>query len=111
MFDRLSSVEKRFEDVSEKLYEPDVVSDQQEYTKLMKEHKSLLPIVEKYREYTAAKTTAEEAKALLLRLGSKRFGVPDASSQAALTAVTSLEALEQLADRLLEVESWQELLA
>jgi hypothetical protein len=53
----------------------------------------------------------EEARALVLRLGSKRFGAPDAQSQMALEAVTTLEALERLADRLLEVESWPELLA
>jgi predicted transposase YdaD len=52
-----------------------------------------------------------EARALLLKFGGKRFGVPDASTQAALEAITSIEELERLADRLLEVESWQELLA
>ena len=53
----------------------------------------------------------EEAQAMLLRFGSKRFGAPDAQSLIALEAIISLEALEQLADRLLEVESWQELLS
>ncbi len=53
----------------------------------------------------------EEARKLLLRLGGKRFGAPDAQSRTALEAITSLEALEQLAERLLEAESWQELLA
>ena len=53
----------------------------------------------------------EQTRALLLRLGSKRFGAPDDQSRAVLEAIPSLEALERLADRLLEVESWQELLA
>jgi len=48
---------------------------------------------------------------LLLKFGGKRFGVPDASTQAVLEAITSIEELERLADRLMEVESWQELLA
>ena len=45
----------------------------------------------------------------MLRLGTKRFGVPDATSLAALEAA-ELPRLEALVDRLLEVESWQELL-
>ena len=54
---------------------------------------------------------AEEARNLIIRLGSNRFGPPDASSLAVLEAITSLERLEQMADRLLEVENWNELLS
>jgi len=53
---------------------------------------------------------AEEARSLLMRLGSKRYGTPDAATQSALDAILSLERLELLVERLLEVESWQELL-
>ncbi len=42
-----------------------MVSHVEEYTRLMKESKSLVPVVEKYREYRQAEQTAEEAKALL----------------------------------------------
>ena len=52
-----------------------------------------------------------EAHNLLLRMGNKRFGPPTAAEQAALASIASLEKLEQLAERLLEVENWQELLA
>ena len=65
MFDRLKDVEKRFTEISERLYDPEVVSNQEEYTKLMREVKHLTPVVELYREYTAAKQAEEEAKALL----------------------------------------------
>lgn len=58
-----------------------------------------------------AEGKAEEARGLLLLLGTKRFGLPDAPTQAILEAITSLERLEQLAERLLEVENWQELLS
>jgi predicted transposase YdaD len=51
-----------------------------------------------------------EIRKVLLRQGSKRFGPPDASTQAALESITDLEQLERLSERLLEVESWQELL-
>jgi predicted transposase YdaD len=53
----------------------------------------------------------EEAKAILLRLGRKRFDLPDPASTAALEAITDLDRLERMSERLLEVTSWQELLA
>ena len=65
MFDKLSSVEVRFEEVGNLLMKPETVMDNELYKKLMKEHKQLTPIVEKYREYKAAKTAEEEARMLL----------------------------------------------
>ena len=65
MFDKLKSVEQRFEEIGAQLMDPQIVSDQDAYKKLMKEHKQLSPIVEKFREYTAARQSAEEARSLL----------------------------------------------
>jgi hypothetical protein len=48
---------------------------------------------------------------LLLRLGRQRFGNPDATTEAALTAITDLDRLERLADAILTAKSWSELLA
>lgn len=58
-----------------------------------------------------AEGRAEEARRLILRQGTKRFGAPGANVEAAIAGVGSVEQLEQLAERLLEVESWDELLA
>jgi hypothetical protein len=57
-----------------------------------------------------AKGEVKEARKLVLRLGRKRFGEPDASVQKALRDA-SLDRLEEMADRLLQAETWQELLA
>jgi hypothetical protein len=57
-----------------------------------------------------AKGRSAEAKAILLRLGRKRFGDPDTATVAALEAITDLAYLESLSDRVLDVGSWQELL-
>lgn len=65
MFDKLLGIETRFETVNEQLCDPATVSDQQLYTKLMKELKQLTPIVEKFREYKSYKDTFEESKMLL----------------------------------------------
>jgi predicted transposase YdaD len=54
---------------------------------------------------------AKGAQQILLRQGRKRFGPPDKSIRAALAAIADLGRLEQLSERLLEVASWQDLLA
>lgn len=52
----------------------------------------------------------EEARRLLLRLGRKRLGYPGAAAEAAVHAISNVERLELLIDRITEVASWQDLL-
>ncbi len=72
MFDKLTGIENRFETVNEQLCDPATVSDQQLYTKLMKELKQLTPVVEKFREYKSIKNTFDESKSLLEEGGMDR---------------------------------------
>lgn len=65
MLDKIKSAQLHYEEISRKLSEPDVVSDNELYKSLMKEYKSLTPIVEKYNEYTAADEAQTEARELL----------------------------------------------
>lgn len=65
MFEKLSSVEERYEDIGTRLSDPAVISDNEKYRSLMKEYKNLTPIVEKYREYRKACASHEEAAELL----------------------------------------------
>ena len=51
MTDKLNGIEERYEKINELLCSPDIISNQQEYAKLMKEQKNLTPVVEKFREY------------------------------------------------------------
>jgi peptide chain release factor 1 len=48
---KLETIEKRFEEISEKLGDPAIISDAQTYAKLAKEHSELSEIVEIFREY------------------------------------------------------------
>jgi predicted transposase YdaD len=48
---------------------------------------------------------------VLLRQGRSKFGEPDDATLAALEAITNPERLEALGERLLHVDSWQDLLA
>lgn len=65
MLDKLKKVEEKLEDINEKLCNPDIVSDLEQYRKLMQEAKHLTPVVEKYREYKTVCATLAEAKELL----------------------------------------------
>lgn len=65
MFDKLEQVEKRFEEVNDLVCQPEIISDMEQYTKLMKEIKNLTPVVEKFREYKQAKDAHEEAKMMM----------------------------------------------
>jgi len=69
MFDKLETVVNRFEQIGEELTHPEVVSDNELFRKLMKEHSELSPIVEKYREYTAAKAAEADALEILGEAG------------------------------------------
>ena len=65
MFENLMEAEKHFEEINEMLMDPAVINDNEKYKNLMKEHKNLSPIIEKYREYKAAKENLDQALELL----------------------------------------------
>ena len=65
MLDKLKNIEEKFEEIERKLFDPDVVSDIEQYRKLLKEQKRITPVVEKFREYKKAKEAFDESKALL----------------------------------------------
>jgi peptide chain release factor 1 len=72
MFEKLEKADERFEEITRRLTEPDVLADTQGYAALMRELKTLTPVVEKYREHKAAKKAMEEAKGLLQEGGLDR---------------------------------------
>ncbi len=65
MLNKLKEVEERFDIINSQLYDSQVVCDAEKYGSLMKEMKTLTPIVEKYRELKQAQSDFEEAKELL----------------------------------------------
>ena len=65
MFQKLEDVEKKYIDLTEKISDPEVISRQNEWKVMMKEHSELEPIVEKYREYKKVEKNLEEAKEMM----------------------------------------------
>jgi len=73
MLDKLESIEEKYEDLSHKISDPEVIADQSIWQKLMKEHSSLEPIVGKFREYKSVMKGIEDSKELLLDKSDKDF--------------------------------------
>lgn len=65
MFEKLEAVEKRYEELTKLISDPEVISNQAEWQKLMKEHASIEDVVLKFREYKKVKESMEEAKEMM----------------------------------------------
>ena len=65
MIQRLEDVEKRYEDLTVKISDPEIIAQNKEWQKMMKEHSDLTPIVEKYREYKKTEQTIRDSEEML----------------------------------------------
>ena len=65
MFDKLEDVEKRYDELTKMISDPEVISNQAEWQKLMKEHASIEDVVLKYREYKKTKQEMEDAQEMM----------------------------------------------
>lgn len=65
MIEKVKLMEQRYNELSNKLSEPDVADNQKQFAELMREFKNLTPIVEKLKEYEQAEKSFSEAKELL----------------------------------------------
>ena len=65
MFEKLEAVEKRYEELTQMISDPKVISNHDEWQKLMKEHASIEDIVLKFREYKKQKQAMNEAKEMM----------------------------------------------
>ncbi|MGI8669362.1 MAG: peptide chain release factor 1 [Aridibacter sp.] len=65
MLEKLAQIEENYEELNLQLSQPDVTSDIDAYTKLMKQHKSLGDIVAKYREVKKMQEDLDGAREVL----------------------------------------------
>ena len=65
MFDDLSQVKRRYEELAYRMTTPEAMNNPAAYAAMMREYKELTPLVEAYRSYTALKKEVDEEKALL----------------------------------------------
>ncbi len=65
MIDKLEAISRRFDDVSDKMVSPDLMSDIGAYTRISKEYKSLEKIVKEYKTYKDILGNIESSKDIL----------------------------------------------
>lgn len=65
MFDKLVSIEEKYEELTKQLSDPETLADQQNYTRIAKQHRELEEVVAKYREYKALVRGIGETKEML----------------------------------------------
>ena len=65
MLEKLRQMEENYHAMQEKMMDPAVVGDNQQYAQLMREYKHMQPIIEKYHEYLQAQNDFTEAREIL----------------------------------------------
>ncbi|HBM79777.1 MAG: peptide chain release factor 1 [Clostridiales bacterium] len=65
MLERLDFIEEKYNDLTKKISDPEVIANQQEWQKLMKEHASLEEIVQSYKEYKDVSKEIENDKEII----------------------------------------------
>ena len=65
MIDKLNAIKDRFNQVSEMIVRPEIISDMKKYIKLNKEYKDLKPIVTKINQYLNLLKNIDEADEIL----------------------------------------------
>ncbi len=65
MKDKIRIIKQRFDEVSDLIIQPDIVTDQKRYVKINKEYKDLKTIVDKGDEYLETYSNLEEAKEII----------------------------------------------
>jgi peptide chain release factor 1 len=65
MFERLEQIANRYEELGQQMAEPEIMSDQQKYQKIAKQHRDLESIVNAFHKYRAMTEGVAEARAML----------------------------------------------
>jgi peptide chain release factor 1 len=92
MLDRLQIVKQRFDEISDLIIQPDVISDQKRYVQLNQEYKTLKALSEKRDEYVMIIANIEEANEIIAD-----------NSDADMTEMAKMQ-LEEAKERLPELE-------
>ncbi len=73
MYNKLDKAEDRYEELSRKISDPDVMENQDEYRKLTKEFSDLETVITRYREYKKVQGEIQEAEELLRQESDQEF--------------------------------------
>lgn len=94
MLEKLAVFEKRFEELTRKLYDGAVAADPERYTQIMKELRELEPVALKYKEYKNTLEQQQQAKELLHEPGLEKE-LKEMAEQELAEAKAQADALEE----------------
>lgn len=95
MFEKIEIFDKRYSELSQRLYEPSVAADPEQYQKTMKDLKSIEEIVLTYREYKQAVKSQDESLEIL-----EESGDSDLKELAQLELDEAKQNIEELSKKL-----------
>ncbi len=70
MLEKLQIVKQRFDEVSDLIIQPDIISDQKRYIQLNKEYKDLRLLMDKREEYQTLMNSINEAEEIISEIRS-----------------------------------------
>ncbi len=94
MLEKLQQIEKNYEELTAQISSPDLMNDMSNYAKLMKQHRAMSAIVEKYHEVKKLKADLEGAREIALS------GDAEMSELAAMEIASIEEKLPELEEEL-----------
>jgi len=65
MFEKLEEIEKKYEELTEQLVDPQLLADQSRYTRAAKQHRDLEEVVAKFKEYKSLERSIDETRQML----------------------------------------------
>lgn len=92
MFDKLEAIENKYDELTKLISDPEVINDQDNWRKYMKEHSLIEDVAMKYKEYKKMKQTMEDAHDLMSE--------PDMKEMAEVEYLESKDKIVQIEDEL-----------
>lgn len=92
MFDKLEEIEKKYNELTKLISDPEIISDQKLWKKYMKEQSAMKDVVDKYIEYKKEKSNMDDAKDMMAD--------PDMKSMAEEEYYSSKEKIEKIEEEL-----------
>lgn len=92
MFDKLEEIEKKYNELTKLISDPEIISDQNLWKKYMKEQSAMKDVVDKYIEYKKEKSNMDDAKDMMTD--------PDMKSMAEEEYYSSKEKIEKIEEEL-----------
>ena len=65
MLDKLDFLAEKYAELNEKISDPEIIGDQNQWKKLVKEHAHIEPIIQKYNEFSATLSAIDDTKEML----------------------------------------------